>query len=425
MSAAGKPGMLERPARVLVGGVRVVRRYRTPTSLLGLVLILLIGGGYLMLDTLGKNPLVGQFRVRVELTESGGLLAGQDVTVRGVQVGRVESVRVAGDKVVAVAAIDAPTKISQTADVRVAALSAAGEQYLDFLPSSEAGPFLADGAVIASDRTTSPVPLSKMLEKLSGTLEQVHPDQVRAITRELGVSPEGPEKLAAILDGGIFMLSTLHSVLPETVGLLRNSTVLLGTLADSEEALRNTATNLSGTLGGVASMSGGFAELVNRAPDAVATMDAVVAQNSPTMVQLLGNLTTVGRMVEHRAPAFEEFFFPQQRDGSALDAISTAIHDDAVWALASIYPRYQCDYDVPRRPGTIPNFPEPYLNVDCRNPDPMMLPRGARNAPRPPGVEALPPNAEPLETADPTPPGPFMIPTPYGGAHTPSHIPPR
>jgi hypothetical protein len=82
-------------------------------------------------------------------------------------------------------------------------------------------------------------------------------------------------------------------------------------------------------------------------------------------------------------------------------------------------PHYACDYNVPRLPGTVPNFPEPYLNVRCSNPDPTLMPRGAANAPRPPGdnTATAPPGSNPLQRADPTPTGPWTIPTPYGGPH--------
>ncbi|MGW0179079.1 MlaD family protein [Nocardia sp. NPDC003345] len=418
-------GPLEGPARLLVGSVRAVHRHRTPASFLGLLLIFLTGGGYLMTGALEIDPFADPYRVRVELAESGGLLPGQDVTLRGARIGRVVSVDVAGDKVVAVAAIDGATRIPASGTVRTAALSAAGEQYLDFLPAGDAGPFLAAGDTVTADRTAAPVPLSRMLESLSGTLAQVDPDRLAAIGRELGVGPAGPGKLADIVDGGMFMIATLDGMLPETVALLRNSKVVLTTLADSEAGLRDTAADLATTLGGADRMSAGFTRLVGRTPQTLAAVDTLFERNSPTMVQLLGNLTTVAQMTQVRVPAFNEFFFPRQRAGSALDAITSVFHDGHVWALVSIYPRRQCDYPVPRRPGTVPDFPEPYLHADCVDPDPALLPRGARNAPRPPGADTLapPPGADPLQTADPTPVGPLSIPTPYGGA--PAYVPAR
>ncbi|MBH0779713.1 MCE family protein [Nocardia sp. NEAU-351] len=413
------------PAYLLVGAVRRAHRWRTASSLAGLLAILLAGSGYLLVGALDIDPLDDPYRVRVELRASGGLLPGQDVTVRGVRVGRVESVRVAGDKVVAVAAIEEHVRIPATGRVRAAGLSAAGEQYLDFVPDTDDGPYLTDGAVVDADRTSTPVPLSDMLESLSATLAQIDPERLAAISRELGVSASGPDKLATIIDGGTFLISTLDTVLPQTVNLLRNSGVVLNTLDDGNAALRSASADFSTTLAGVSSMTGGYERLLDRTPPMLSALDVVLAQNSPTMVQLLGNLVTVSRVAHSRIPALNEFFFPRQRDGSALDAVASAFHDGGVWALASIYPRYACDYDLPRRPGSVPDYPLPYLNADCTDPDPTLIPRGARNAPRPPDDPVVrPPAGDPFETADPAPVGPLSIPSPYGGPSAPL-TPPR
>lgn len=408
----------ETPARLLVGAVTRAHRHRLTLSLVGLLTILAIASGYLGMGTLRIDPFDRPYRVTVELPRSGGLLPGQDVTLRGVRIGRVESVRVAGDKVVAVAALHEHTRVPASGQVRVAALSAAGEQYLDFQPATDIGPYLGDGAVVTADRTTTPVPLADMLESLSGTLAQIDPDRLAAISRELRVSEAGPDKLAAIIDGGTFLVATLDTALPQTVTLLRNSRVVLTTLGDGRATLEATAADLATTAGGVAAMTGGYEQLLTQTPPMLATVDAILARNSPTMVALLGNLLTVSQVAATRVPALQEFFFPQQRAGSALDAVASAFHDGGVWALANIYPRYTCDYGTPRRPGSVPDYAPPYLNADC--PDPTLIPRGASNAPRPPDdpVPAAPPD-DPLRTADPPPTGPLSIPTPYGGPSAP------
>jgi virulence factor Mce-like protein len=410
--------VFEPPARVLVFGARQLTRHRLLTSMVGLALVFVVGAGYLLLGSLKIDPLHSQYHVRVQLAQSGGLLPNQDVTLRGVPVGRVQSVSVDGDKVVAIADIDDGVHIPVGGDVRVAALSAAGEQYLDFLPTTDKGPYLTDGAVVSPDRTSTPVPLATLLDHLNGPLQQLDPAKLKAIENELGVGPQGPEKLSAILDGGMFMLSTLDSVLPQTVSLLHNSKTVLTTMSQVSPGLRATSRNLAEILAGVGSMTGGYRTMVNTVPGMTTAIDRIIADNSPTMVQLLGNLTTTSQMAYVHIPALNEFFWPQQRAGSALDAISSAFHDGGVWAEVSVYPRQACDYNVPRLPGSVPNAPEPYLNVRCTSPAPNLV-RGAANAPRPPGdnTATAPPGSNPLQRADPTPTGPLSIPAPYGGVH--------
>ncbi|MFC3962289.1 MlaD family protein [Nocardia jiangsuensis] len=413
---------LERPARLLVGTVSAVRARRSAVSAVALALTLVVGVGYLVFGSLGVNPAAETMRVRVHLADSGGLLAGQNVTLRGVPIGKVESVQLAGAGLVATAVIDAATAVPADGEVRVASLSLAGEQYLDFRPDRDGGPYLADGAEIAVERTSTPTPLWKTLSQLDSTLAQVDPAQLAAVVNELGVGPEGPEKLADLLDSGIFLASTLDSVLPQTVSLIRDSRQVLGTVRDLAPGLGDFAADMNVALTGVEAKSGGYVELLNAAPGTLRALDALLAQNSPNAAALLGNLGVVADTTGPRVPAFREFFFPTERAGSTLDAIAVAFHDGGVWGLVNLYPRYACDYDLPRRPPSLPDFPEPYLYTYCQDNDPSVLIRGARNAPRPPGIEipGAPPPGEPADRqATPTPIGPLSLPLTFAGPPLP------
>ncbi len=409
----------------LLAGLRYARERRLGLSACALAVMLVIGVVYLLFGTLKINPGASEKLVRVHLAETGGLLPGQDVTLRGVAVGRVQSIDLTDDGVLAVAALKPDAQIPADSAVRVSALSPAGEQYLDFRATSNAGPYLVDGSVIDRDRTQTPVTLAQLLGNLDGTLEQIDPDKLSAVLDELRVGPEGAHKLAAILDGGALLVSTLDSVLPETVSLVNTSKVMLSTVRDVSPGLASTSSDLSSILGGVQRMDGGYRTLLDRGPRTMGSLDDLIADNSPTMVQLLGNLTTVSQLTYLRVPALNEFFFPEYRAGSALEALGSTFRDGGVWGAVSLYQRYSCDYNLPHAPPSVADHPEPYLYTYCPNPDPKYLVRGARNAPRPPGVEAgPPPDHDPLRRADPTPKGPYTIDLPYAGPVLPVPPPP-
>ncbi|GAA3719679.1 MlaD family protein [Gordonia hankookensis] len=421
-TSAFRTGFLEVPARGIVSATRRGRRHRLGLSAIGLFVVLILGIGYLVFGVFHSSPAASPIVVRVQLKESGGLLAGQNVTLRGVPVGRVRQVDLTRDGVVAQAEIDSSVQIPVQGEVRVAGLSLAGEQYLDFRPTTSSGPFLADGTVISADQTTTPVPLANVLDDLSGTLEQIDPEKLRTITHELGVSSQGSERLADIIDGGTFLISTLDSVLPQTVSLLKTSRTVLTTLGQGAPALTETSKDLSHLMAGAARKQNGYRTLLARTPAALKATDAIIADNAPTMVQLLGNLATVTQMAYVRIPALNEFFFPKDRDGSTLGALSTTMRDGGIWAAVNIYPRNTCDYGLPRLPPSQPDHPEPYLYTYCNNPDPSVLIRGARNAPRPPGDDTAgpPPGAAPDARSSPSPTGPQSIPLPFAGPALPS-----
>ncbi|MFC8044061.1 MlaD family protein [Nocardia sp. NPDC057353] len=407
--------IVELPARALLAAVRALVPHRLALSAAGLAVTLVVAGGYLTFGALGADPAAETFTVRVRLAESGGLLPGQEVTVRGFPVGEVRAIHLEGGGVVAEAEIDAAYPIPDDGAVQVVDLSTAGEQYLDFRPTRSTGPYLGDGSVIGPERTATPVPLWRLLGTLDSTLAQVDPRRLEAMVAELGAGPEAPRKLGDIVRGGMFLVATLDSVLPQTVALIRDTAVVSSTVAGGTDELRALAADTAQTMRGVEAKTGGYVRLLDTAPGTLAAVDAVLAASGPSIVGLLTGLSTLAEVTNSRVPALQEFFFPAQRAGSALDALSVIMRDGGIWGLVNLYPRYSCDYDVPRHAPSVPDYAEPYLYTGCPAHDPSILVRGANNAPRPPGepIPGLaPPGADPHTTAGPAPVGPWTIPLP-------------
>ncbi len=407
--------MIETLSRFVVGLVRAGYRRKNLLSGAALAMTLVVAVAYLLVGALRVNPTRSSYQITVALPDSGGLLANQDVSVRGVPVGRIESLRITDSGVAAVANIDSTVKIPAASKVRVSGLSAAGEQYIDFEPASAAGPFLTAGSVVSQDQASTPIPMSQLLADANGMLAQTDPRKLELIKKELSLSDEGPRKLTDIVDGGTFLLSTLDSVLPETVSLLKSSRVVLTMLSDVNNGLAATSDNLDKVFKGINPMIGGYRRLVDQAPGMLAQVDGVFDDNSDTMVGLLGNLVTAAQLLYVRTPALNALF-PSYR-GSTLEALGTIIRENGLWAIGDIYPRYTCDYGTPRRVPSAADYPEPFLYGYCRDTDQSVLVRGAHNAPRPPGDDTAgpPPGADLAATTDPTPKGRYTIPTEYGG----------
>ncbi|WP_109420829.1 MlaD family protein [Mycobacteroides franklinii] len=415
--------MTETAADMVLQVVRFYHRRRLWLSSLALAFAFIVGSTYILIGGLRISPFTPTYRVTVQLAESGGLLPQQDVMFQGAPVGRVESVNVTQDSVNAIVSINSPAKIPTSSTVRVSGLSPAGEQYIGFSSRSDTGPFLTDGAVIELGKATTPVTLAQLLADADGALAQIDPHKLDIIRKELSLSKDGPRKLTEIIDGGTFLLSTLDSVLPETVSLLRSSRIVFTAAADVNNGIAVTSRNLNKVLNGVNRMEGGYRTLVDTGQQRFNQIDSLFSDNSDTMVQLLGNLTTVSHLTYMRVPALNALF-PDYR-GSMLEALTTILHDGGGWATADIYPRYTCDYGTPRMPPSSAEYPEPFLNTFCRDDDPAVLIRGAKNAPRPAGDDTAGPRqgADLGATTDPTLKGHFSIPTSSGGPTLPMEPP--
>ncbi|MCB0933160.1 MAG: MCE family protein [Mycobacterium sp.] len=416
--------MINTIAQAIVDVVKAGHRHKGWLSAGALVMTLLVGVAYLLLGALGWNPFASVYRVTLELPASGGLLPNQDVTLRGVRIGKVEKLSIVPAGVNAEVRLDAAVKLSESSKARVAGLSAAGEQYIDFDGGNGKAPFLTNGGTFAMGRTEIPVTLADLLAHSDGMLKQIDTKKLEIIKHELSLSDAGPQKLSDIVEGGTFLLSALDGVLPQTTRLLNTSRITLQLVADKNEGMKVAAANLDAVFGGVSRMTGGFRTLTEQAPKTFAATDTLFADNSDTMVQLLGDLTTSTQLMYVRVPALNALF-PTDR-GSLFDSLSSIIHDEGFWVSADIYPRYACDYGTPRHPPSSADYPEPFMYTYCRDDDPAVLIRGAKNAPRPAGDDTYGPpmGADLGKQTDPSPEGRFSIPTPYGGPTLPME-PPR
>ena len=399
-------------------------RRRILLSGLGLVLTTLIAATYVTIWGVGINPAERMISVRVVLPESGGLLGNQDVTLRGIPIGHVSAVRLTDNGTEAVVAVRADIPIPRDSRVRVSGLSVAGEQYLDFRPDHDSGPYLTNGSIIGRDQTTVPVSLPQIIDDSKGALAQIDADKLTAVFGELRVSTEAPKKLSALLDGTVLLASTLEGVLPQTVDMLRNTRITFSTLNDTAAGLGGTSTDLRKILDGVNRMDGGFRTLVDQGETELGQVDGFIADNRENVYALLGNLTTISQIMYLRMPALQNLWRPDHE--SLVDHIASVVHDGGIWVLGDLYPKYRCDYELPRQPPSAADFSAPYRHTYCNNPDPSMLIRGARNAPRPDGDDTAgpPPGADPLETLEPPPVyPPYSLPTTYGGPPLPAWVP--
>lgn len=362
---------------------------RVLLSNIGLLVVLVVGVAYVMLGVVRIDPRNDRRQVTINLSQSGGLLDRSEVTFRGVPVGKIKDIRLRPGGVSVDVLIDENAKIPADTDVVVAGLSAAGEQYLDFRPRTDSGPFLADGAVIEEQRTALPTPFAELMVHLNEFSSQIDPKKLDVVVTELSKAFSGVgQDLKKILDGGDYLLAGLEGVLPETSRLLDNGRIMLNTASDLQDELGRLAT-AGTTLGGVLRAADpDIRALLDKAPGALDLVDGLIKENKPTMAALLGDLSTVSEVVALRLPGLGSLL-PDMAEGS--QALAGVVQNGALVALVDIYPRLACDYGVPRRPPTEGGSPPPALYNYCKQTGPTLQQRGSTNAPRPAGDDTAGP----------------------------------
>ncbi|MGI5222268.1 MlaD family protein [Nocardia sp. CA-290969] len=371
-------------------------------SNLGIVLALLIGGTYLLVNVMRVNPLRTTYTVVVNLDRSGGLQPGNDVTLRGFRVGEVSNLELVdnGAGIQAEAEIDSRWNIPVDTKIAVQALSGAGEQYIDFRPAGNQGPYLTDGSEISFDpeRVSTPVPISAVLENSSDLIAQVNPDQFSVILNELDIALSGgPDQLRSLIEGVSLVTAGLESLLPQTTNLIANLRTIAATTSQAQPDLGTLTANSQVLFDQFNKANAELVNVLDQAPGQFASVTATLEATSDPITALVNNFVAVTRAAQLRQPALAALFPALELGGAAL---GVPAHDNEFHAILDIWFRPYCQYaSTPVKTQVVQDGTLPMWNY-CDNPGPGQQIRGAANAPRPniPDNGAqMPPGVDPNE----------------------------
>ncbi|HET6355854.1 MlaD family protein [Streptomyces sp.] len=248
------------------------------------------------------------YTVRAEFTESGGVFPGAEVTYRGVPVGRVGELRLAGaDGVQVTLDIEDGVRIPANTLAVVANRSAVGEQYVDLQPRDDGGPYLRDGSVIDRGDTRVPLPTTDVVLSLDRLVKSVGKEDLRITVDELGkaFAGTGPH-LSRLVDSGNSLVESASASLPQTVSLIEDSRTVLRTQVDKGSAIKSFSHDLAALTAELKSSDGDLRKLIGSAAPAAQELNSLLKANETHLPVLLGNLISGGQITVARLPGVEQ-----------------------------------------------------------------------------------------------------------------------
>ncbi|MGK5533099.1 MCE family protein [Streptomyces sp. URMC 129] len=300
--------------------------------IMGFLLIGAVAVGYLGVNYADVGRYVGvvdYFEMKVELPETGGLYPNADVTYRGVSVGRVGSIDLTDDGVVATVRINkSAPDIPEDSTANVASLSAIGEQYLDLRPRTDSAPYIDGDTVIPVSDTSTPAPVTDMLGSLNDMVASVPLDSLRTVMDELGTALEGQgQNLGGILDAQYEFVQAAGEALPATVELMIDAQTVLATQAEQGDALREFAAGAAELGDQLRESDSDIRHVIQSAPGAGAQISGLLRDTDPGLSVLLANLLTTSELMVTRTSGFEQILALAPR---VIAAGSTAIGPDGL-----------------------------------------------------------------------------------------------
>lgn len=365
-------------------------------AVVAVVAIVFAGTSYVGIP---ERYLGDSYVVSVNLPTSGGIFPNAEVTLRGVAVGRVDSLHLTPDGVRADLRIHRGVRIATDSRVEVADLSAVGEQYVDLQPGRDSGPYLGGGDSLPVSAATTPPQVTSLLVDLNRLATSVDKKQLRQVVHELGDTfDDSGADLQTVIDRASQLSHDLGAVQPQTTKLLDDGGQVLSTQKQLEPSLQRLATGLDTLTATLAREDPDLRAILAQAPGTLDDVRTLLSDSQPAIGVLLGNLLSVGDIVANpirlQGVNTELVLLPrivqgtfniQPGDGYArLGAVVDTRQGVCTKGYQSSgTPPLQSTHTsaVPGNPSLRAN-----LNAYCAEPPSSGIDvRGAANVPRPPG----------------------------------------
>jgi phospholipid/cholesterol/gamma-HCH transport system substrate-binding protein len=339
---------------------------------------------------------IGRYTVTMELARSGGLYPAGNVTYRGTQIGKVESVHLTGHGTVeAVLSLNSGTAIPSNLKAEVHTQTAIGEQYVALLPRDDTSPPLRNGSVIALKDTSVPPAIDTILDDTNRGLQAIPRDDLNTVINEsyTAVGGLGPE-LSRLVRGSTQVAIDARANLDALTTLIDQSAPVLNTQTDTADSVQAWASHLATITGELRDSDAALAGLIEKGGPALEEARKLVERLQPTLPVVLANLVSLGKVAVVYQPAIEQLLvlLPQ---GVANVQATEVMNRNTKQAYTAPSADFDITFNLPppclrgflppqqrRAPAMVDAPLRPEGDLYCRVPqDSPFNVRGARNLP--------------------------------------------
>ena len=338
---------------------------------------------------------VGRYTVTMQLPESGGLYGTGNVTYRGFEVGRVESVRLTDTGVEAVLSLKSGIDIPSDLKAEVHSHTAIGESYVELLPRNATSPPLKDGDVIALANTSVPPDINGLLSAANSAIAAIPRDNLQTVVDEsyTAVGGLGPE-LSRLVTGSTTLAMDARKNLDPLVTLIDRAPPVLDSQTHTSDAIAGWASHLATVTSDLQAHDGAVSGVIDRGGPALQEVRQLIERVQPSLPILLANLVSVGQVALTYQNDIEQLLvvFPRSIEAEQAGILANL---NTKQAYRGQYLSFNLNLNLPppcttgflpaqqQRIPTFEDYPgRPPGDLYCRVPQESPLNvRGARNIP--------------------------------------------
>jgi phospholipid/cholesterol/gamma-HCH transport system substrate-binding protein len=338
---------------------------------------------------------VGHYRVTLELPTAAGLYASGNVTYRGTEVGRVESVGLTDSGVDAVLSLNSGVPIPADLDAEVHSQTAAGEQFVALRPRSGNPPMLKNGDIIPQNRASVPPDINSLLAATNRGIAAIPHDNLKTVIDEgyTAVGGLGPE-LSRLVKGTTSLSIDARKNLDSLITLTDQSQPVLDSQTETAASIQAWAANIATVTKELKTADPAVSQVLDDGPAAADATRALLDRLQPSLPILMANLTSLDQIGITYRNDLEEILVLLPQGISELQGAGLA-NRNTKQAYKGGYLSFNLNLNLPpacttgflppqqqRVPTDVDYPPRPPGNVYCRVPqDAPFNVRGARNIP--------------------------------------------
>ncbi|GAA1479574.1 MlaD family protein [Gordonia sinesedis] len=262
---------------------------------------------------------IGQYRVSLHLPSTGGLYQNANVSYRGVNVGKVQSVRLDENGVIAALSIDSDAKIPAASTASVRSVSAVGEQYVEFTPNKDerSSDMLRNGSVVRSDDV--PVEISAMLNQAQGLLDRVGNTRLRGLMDEAFTAFNGTaEDLRRLIDSMTLFVDATDKNADVTIDLVRQAGPLLATQSTTAGRIRQWTSAVTAVTDQLRANNPDITDILRKGPSTASKSQQLFESMDQTLPMLIANLGVASKTLAVYLPNLQQVLVIYPRLISAL-----------------------------------------------------------------------------------------------------------
>ncbi|PRX43920.1 phospholipid/cholesterol/gamma-HCH transport system substrate-binding protein [Prauserella shujinwangii] len=366
----------------------LVRKTRIQLLAFLVISVLAITYALFRFTDVGKVFGTDGYTVRLQLTESGGIFTGAEVTYRGYNIGRVGELSLTADGLQADLEIEpeAP-QVPRDLHAVVANRSAVGEQYVDLRPVTDDGPYLENGSVIDASDTTTPVRAHEVIADLNSLAGSVPTDALRTVVDESYDAFRGTgDDLQILMDTTRDFTRIAQDYLPQTVQLLEQGNTVLDTQNEMAGSLRSFSRDLNELSATLKSSDADLRKLIDITPQVAEQVSGVLAESGPGLGALVANLLTTSNLLVTRLDGLEQGLVTYPVLAVGAQTVAPGDGTAHLGLVLNLFDPPSCTkgYLPPEqyRPGNVESPRPPKTDAYCAEPagSPINV-RGSQNAP--------------------------------------------